>query len=226
MLCRRRSRGSGSTDLRARLSRRDVASMACNLDLNSGALAATAAHADENRADDRGGRDQAGVERFHRHRRARERSDQSRRRRWILRPAPGSAAGCVHCEMLTEEEQESGEHRGQIQGRRRFAPPVAYPNTQEMSSRSTTPTTRAAEGASSNAYWQNGFLVSSRVRKLANTTMRVRKRASIQVFISTGNRQRGAQGRGHHPFAAWCRSMRSKADRASWAVYSWSGSRQ
>ena len=43
--------------------------MACNLDLNSGALAATAAHADENRADDRGGRDQAGVERFHRHRR-------------------------------------------------------------------------------------------------------------------------------------------------------------
>ena len=33
------------------------------------ALAATAAHADENRADDRGGRDQAGVQWFHRHRR-------------------------------------------------------------------------------------------------------------------------------------------------------------
>ena len=221
MLCRRRSRGSGSTDLRARLSRRDVASMACNLDLNSGALAATAAHADENRADDRGGRDQAGVERFHRHRRARERSDQSRRRRWILRPAPGSAAGCVHCEMLTEEEQESGEHRGQIQGRRRFAPPVAYPNTQEMSSRSTTPTTRAAERVPSTPCCKTGF----RRTTLSGELRRgVRKGASIQFFISTGT-GRGGQG-GHHPFAAWCRSMRSKADRASCTVYSWSGSRQ
>ena len=119
--------------------------MACELDLDYGALAATAAHADENRADDRGGRDQAGVERFHRHRRARERSDQSRRRGWILRPAPGSAAACVHCEMFTEESRSQENTWRQIQGRRRFAPLVAYPNTQEMSSRSTTPTTRAAE---------------------------------------------------------------------------------
>ena len=82
--------------------------MACKLDLKYGALAATAAHADENRADDRGGRDQAGVERLHRHRRARERSDQSRRRRWILCPPPGSAAACV-LRKVHRGEQESGE---------------------------------------------------------------------------------------------------------------------
>ena len=145
MLCRRRSRGSGSTDLRARLSRRDVASMACNLDLNSGALAATAAHADENRADDRGGRDQAGVERFHRHRRARERSDQSRRRRWILRPAPGSAAACVHCEMFTEESG-SQENTWRHDSREAVARATrGEPNGSRKYQASTTPTTRDAE---------------------------------------------------------------------------------
>ena len=68
------------------------------------------------------------------------------------------------------------------------------------------------------ALLQNGFLVA-----------RLSLHDQEQVYKSSlvgGYRERGAQGRGHHPFAAWWRSMRSKADRASWAVYSWSGSRQ
>ena len=119
--------------------------MACIiLDLNYGTLAATAAHADENRADDRGGRDQAGVERLHRHRRARERSDQSKRRRWILRPPPGSAAACVHCEMFTEE-QESGEHlEARFKGGGGSRHPWRTQPLQENVSLSTTPTTSLA----------------------------------------------------------------------------------
>ena len=78
--------------------------MACNLDLNSGALAATAAHADENRADDRGGRDQAGVERLHRHRRCE--SDLTSRDDdggYFVRP-PRS----VRCEQCETQEPDSG----------------------------------------------------------------------------------------------------------------------
>ena len=78
--------------------------MACKLDLNSGALAATAAHADENRADDRGGRDQAGVERLHRHRRARGRSltNQDDDGGYFVRPPGGRAA----TKTATEESLE------------------------------------------------------------------------------------------------------------------------
>ena len=95
--------------------------------------------------------------------------------------------------------------------------PVAYPTTQYIKP-VVDGTTRAAERSAENALLQNGFLVA-----------RLSLHDQEQVYKSSlvgGYRERGAQGRGHHPFAAWCRSMRSKADRASWAVYSWSGSRQ
>ena len=91
---------------------------------------------------------------------------------------------------------------------------MAYPTT----SRESKPVDDAndeprSEPSAENA-WQNGFLV------------RTRTSADEASTISLGGQGEGDRGMSHQPFAAWCRSMRSKADRASCTVYSWSGSRQ
>ena len=81
--------------------------MACKLDLTYGALAATAAHADENRADDRGGRDQAGqarVQGLHRHRRRESYLTSRDGRLWIRKSA---RRGCAAANTANTESQES-----------------------------------------------------------------------------------------------------------------------
>ena len=98
--------------------------------------------------------------------------------------------------------------------------PVAYPTTKRMCL-STTPTTSRGVSAE-HALLQNGFLVAR-----LSPESSVVEYGKEQVYKSSlGQGREGHRGFIHHPFAAWCRSMRSKADRASWAVYSWSGSRQ
>ena len=87
---------------------------------------------------------------------------------------------------------------------------MAYPTTQENGKPVDDANDEPRRVSAEQALLQNGFLVA-----------RLSLHDQEQVYKSSlvgGYRERGAQGRGHHPFAAWCRSMRSNADRASWAV--------
>ena len=79
--------------------------MACELDLKYGTLAATAAHAEENRADDRGGRYQARVQGLHRHRRREIYLTSRDERLWIRKSARRGRAAAYTAN--TEEPQES-----------------------------------------------------------------------------------------------------------------------
>ena len=99
-----------------------------------------------------------------------------------------------------------------------LAPLVAYPTTQDIKPVDDTNDESRPESE------RRACAAAKRVSLLvSSSSIEYGKEQVYHSSLSTGTR--GGQGI-YQPFAAWCRSMRSKADRASWAVYSWSGSRQ